>query len=166
MRVLPDFLRDELKEPLGKLVDEEGLLKLLKDEKYLVSVGDQVTYTLLKHHIEPIFCVVDFKIKREHCSSNIKEMIQSFGKKKVLIKNPPACISDELWNAIESAYKCLEKGSLRIEVEGEEDMAALPAIFLAPRDVTIIYGLPNRGVVVVKALEENKKKVKEILDKM
>ncbi|MCK4233734.1 DUF359 domain-containing protein, partial [candidate division WOR-3 bacterium] len=33
-------------------------------------------------------------------------------------------------------------------------------------DVTIIYGLPNRGVVVVKPTEEHKRKVKEILDKM
>jgi uncharacterized protein (UPF0218 family) len=37
---------------------------------------------------------------------------------------------------------------------------------LAPPDVTIIYGLPNKGVVVVKASDENKQKVKEILDEM
>ncbi len=82
------------------------------------------------------------------------------------VKNPPGCISDDLWSAIETAYKFLEKGSLRIEVMGEEDLAALPAIFLAPRDVTVIYGLPDRGVVVVKVVEENKRKAKEILDKM
>ena len=83
-----------------------------------------------------------------------------------MIRNPPGCISDDLWNAIETAYDDLEKGSLLIVVEGEEDLAALPAIFLAPKDVTIIYGLPNKGVVVVKSTEENKRKVKEILDKM
>ena len=52
MHVLPDFLRDELKKPLGFLVDEESLLDMLKDEKYIVSVGDQITYTILKNHIE------------------------------------------------------------------------------------------------------------------
>ena len=164
--ILPDDLEDKLKEPLGLLVDEKELLRLLEDEKYIVSVGDQVTYTLLKNNIEPVFCIVDFKTKRNRCSDEIKNVIQSFGKKMVTIENPPRCISSDLWDAIESAYDNLEKCSLRIEVEGEEDLAALPAILLAPRDVTIIYGLPNKGVVVVKAIEENKRKVKEILDKM
>ena len=57
--------------------------------------------------------------------------------------------------------------TIRIEVLGEEDLSALPAIFLAPnRDVTIIYGLPDKGVVVVKTNEENKNKAKKIIDEM
>jgi len=163
---LPDDLRDKLKEPIGLLVNEEELLRLLEKEEHIVSVGDQVTYTLLKNDIEPIFCVVDFKIKRKHCSNDIKEKIQSFGKKRVIIKNPPRCISGNLWNVIEAAFDNLEKSSLRIEIDGEEDLAALPAILLAPGDVTIIYGLPNKGIVLVKATKEHKRKVKEILDKM
>ena len=68
---------------------------------------------------------------------------------------------------IEDIYnQDLENMSLRIEIEGEEDLAALPAIWLAPRDVTIIYGLPDKGVVIAKSNDENKKKAKEILDKM
>jgi len=166
MRVLPDSLRDKLREPIGLLVDEDELLKLLEKEKYVVSIGDQVTFTLLKHDVVPIFCVVDFKIKRGVVSSVVKDMIRSFGKKTVMVNNPSGCVSDDLWKAVEEAYKVLEKGSLRIEVVGEEDLAALPAIFLAPGDVTIIYGLPNKGVVFVKASDENKIKVKEILDEM
>ena len=34
-----------------------------------------------------------------------------------------------------TAFSNLGKNSLRIEVDGEEDLAALPAILLAPRDV-------------------------------
>jgi len=166
MRVLPDSLRDKLKEPIGLLVDEEELLKLLKNENYVVSVGDQVTFTLLKNGITPVFCVVDFKIKRGVVSSDIKDLIKSFGKKSLVVDNPPGCISDDLWIAIKKAYMVLEKGSLRIEVNGEDDLAALPAIFLAPGDATIIYGLPNKGVVLVKASDENKSKVKEIIDEM
>ena len=121
---------------------------------------------LLKNNIEPVFCIVDFRIKRKCYSDEIKNVIQSFGKKRIIIKNPPKCISNDLWEAIETAYRNIEKDPLRIEIEGEEDLAALPAILLAPRDVTIIYGLPNKGVVIVKAVEKNKRKVKEILDKM
>ena len=166
MRVLPDNLREKLREPLGLLLDEDELLKLLSKERYVVSVGDQVTFTLLKNGVVPIFCVVDFKIKRGVVSSVVRDDLRSFGRKVVVVDNPSGCISDDLWGAIEDAYKVLEKGSIRIEVVGEEDLAALPAIFLAPGDVTIIYGLPNKGVVFVKSSDENKRKVKEILDEM
>ena len=163
---LPEFLRDELKKPLGKLVNEEELLELLKKEKYIVSVGDQVTYTLLKNNIKPIFCIIDYSIKRKICSKEIIQVLKSFGKENICIKNPSGIISHDLWNSIKNAFKNLDKGSIRIEVDGEEDLAALPAIFLAPRDVTIIYGLPNKGVVIVKPNKKNKKRVKEVLDKM
>ena len=166
MRVLPENLRDLLREPIGQLVDEKQLLEILKDEKYIVSVGDTVTYTLLKNEIEPVFCIVDYKTRRGTCSPEIIETIKSFGKKSVVVSNPAATITDDLWNVIEYAFDNKEPGSLRIEVEGEEDLASLAAIYIAPSDVTIIYGLPDKGVLVVKANKENKSKVKEILDKM
>ena len=166
MRVLPDDLRDILKQPIGSLVDETKLLTLLKDEKQIVSIGDLVTYTLLKNHIEPLFCIVDFKTHRGGCKDDVVQLIRSYGKKSIVVKNPPRTISDELWGVIELAYENKELGSLRIEVDGEEDLASLAAIYLAPKDVTIIYGLPDKGVLIVKPTNENKKKVKEILDKM
>ena len=166
MRVLPENLREILKQPIGQLVDEKKLLLMLSKEKQIVSIGDQVTFTILKHDIKPIFCVVDFKTRRGRCSSDIVDKIRSFGKKSVIIKNPPGCISDELWETIKSAYDNIKDCSLRIEIEGEEDLASLAAIYLAPRDVTVIYGLPDKGVLVVKANQKNKRKVKEIIDKM
>ena len=166
MRVLPNNLRDFLKEPMGQLVNEKKLLNLLKNEKYIVSIGDLVTYTILKNDIEPIFCVVDFKTRRGKCPIEIIKLIKSFGKKSIIIKNPPGTISDDLWKVIEIAFENLDADTLRIEIDGEDDLASLAAIYLAPKDVTIIYGLPDKGVLVVKPTFENKKKVKEILDKM
>ena len=166
MRVLPDDLRDLLKKPIGQLVDETKLISLLKDEKYIVSVGDLVTYTILKHEIEPVFCIVDYKTRRGECLPEIKNLIKSFGKKCIIVQNAPATISDNLWNIIKFAYENLEIGSLRIEIEGEEDLASLAAIYMAPSDVTIIYGLPDKGVLVVKSTPKNKQLVKDILDKM
>ena len=75
MRVLPENLRDLLKEPIGQLVDEKKLLQILADEKYIVSIGDQVTYTLLKNDIEPVFCIVDYKTRRGECSSEVKDFM-------------------------------------------------------------------------------------------
>ena len=166
MYQLPDSHKDTLKGYIGKLVDEPELLKLLKKEKYIVSVGDKVTYTLLKHNIMPILFIVDYKTERKPYSQDMKSLIKKIRITRLQIKNPPGTITDELWEAIKIAYQNLERSPLCIEVDGEEDLASLAAIYLGPEGVTVIYGLPNRGVVVVKATEANKQKVKEVLDKM
>jgi hypothetical protein len=165
-RVLPNNLREKLKEPLGHLVNEYQLLQLLEKERVIVSVGDLVTFTCLKNNICPAICIIDYLLKREKYPREMKEILRQFGKKRVKTVNPPGQITDDLWEAIESAYANLEEGPICIEVEGEEDLAALAAIYLAPSDATIIYGLPNKGVVVVKATMSNKKIVKDVLDQM
>lgn len=166
MFVLPNDLRDALKEPLGRLVDEQELLKLISHDEYIVSVGDLVTFTLLNNGVKPGVCIVDYILKRKDYALDMKEKIKGFDAKQINVKNPPGTITDELWNAIESAFKKRVEGPFRIEIDGEEDLAALAAIFLAPSDATVIYGLPNKGVVVVKATTAHKRKVKEILDRM
>jgi uncharacterized protein (UPF0218 family) len=167
MRFLPDDLRDLLKEPMGDLVNEKQLLKILDKEEFIVAVGDQVTYTLLKNDIEPIFCIVDYKTRRGDFPLEFIQRIKSFGDEIIEVENPQGCITDDLWDAIEKAfYNAAEGVSTRIEVDGEEDLASLAVIFMSPEDVTIIYGLPDKGVLVVKPTDENKNKVKEVLEKM
>ncbi len=166
MYVLPETLKETLKGYIGRLVDEPTLLRLVKKEKYVVSVGDKVTYTLLTHGIFPILCIVDFVLERKEYPSKMKSVIQEYGRKHVCIKNPPGTITDELWDAIQTAFSDLHTGPVCIEVDGEEDLASLAAIYLAPGGVTVIYGLPNKGVVVVKTTAAHKQKVKEVLDQM
>ncbi|HEC72505.1 MAG TPA: DUF359 domain-containing protein [Thermoplasmatales archaeon] len=167
MKKLPEHLRDLLKKPIGLLVDEEKLVEILKNKNYIVSVGDQVTYTLLKHDIKPFMGIVDYKTRRGSCSDDVKNLIKSFGKKTFVVKNPPGCISDDLWNVIKFAFENINSDSnMLIEVEGEEDLASLAVIYMAPSDVTIIYGLPDRGVLVVKPTSEIKQKIKKVLDEM
>jgi uncharacterized protein (UPF0218 family) len=166
MHVLPEKLRDLLKTPVGKLVDERTLLKLLRNKDHIISIGDTVTYTLLKNDIEPSFCVVDFRTRRGKCPKEVVDLLKSFGKKSIVVKNAAGTISDDLCNVIKLAIENLEAGSLRIEVDGEEDLASLPVIYYAPPDATIIYGLPNKGVLVVKPTREMKQKVEEVLNEM
>jgi len=166
MRVLPENLRKELKKPIGKVLNEDELIDLLKKEKFIVSIGDIVTYTILKHNIEPSFCIVDYNTRRGKCDNKIVKKIKSYGDKEFLIKNPPGTITDELWDAINYAFKSIENFSIRIEVIGEEDLSSLAVIHMAPPNVTIIYGLPDKGVLVIKSTPENKKLVKEVLEKM
>ncbi|MEM0492936.1 MAG: DUF359 domain-containing protein [Candidatus Thermoplasmatota archaeon] len=166
MYVLPGSLRDKLKEHIGYLVDTEGLLKLLREKKRIVSIGDKVTCTLLSNNIKPMICIVDYQIERKRCQSDMKKLIKGYGKTVYRVKNPKGMITDELWSNIRMAYEREYEQPVRIEVEGEEDLSSLAAIYLAPGDVTIIYGLPNKGVVVVEASIENKKKVEEVLKEM
>jgi uncharacterized protein (UPF0218 family) len=96
----------------------------------------------------------------------MKEVLSRFGRIRLHVRNPVGTITDDLWEAIVSVYKRLKSGPYCIEVDGEEDLASLAAIYLAPGGVTVIYGLPNKGVVVVKATRSHKQKVKEVLDQM
>jgi uncharacterized protein (UPF0218 family) len=166
MFVLPNELRDVLKESFGNLVDETGLLKLISHDEYIVSVGDVVTFTLLNNGLRPGICIVDYIHKRKDISLKMKEKIKSFKAKQIKIKNPPGIITDELLDALKLAFKNRVKDRFIIEIDGEEDLAALAAIFLAPSDTTVIYGLPNKGIVVAKASTSHKNKVKDILDRM
>jgi uncharacterized protein (UPF0218 family) len=166
MYVLPEDLKDVLKGYIGHLVDEPRLLELLKNEKQIVSVGDKVTYTLLKHGIIPFLCIVDFILERKPYPLAMKEKIIGFGAVHLKVHNPPGTITDDLWKAIKNVLEHPDEGPVCIEVDGEEDLASLAVIYLAPPGVTVIYGLPNKGIVVVESTTAHKQKVKEVLDRM
>ena len=166
MYVLPDDLRDALKKPFGQVVTEDELLRIIPTIQDIVAVGDMVSYTLLNHGIIPWIYVVDYISKRKDFLPLMKKTLQQCPAQEIQVKNPPGMITDELWDTIKNAYLQERGHPIRIEVDGEEDLAALAAIYLAPSDVTVIYGLPNRGVVIANTTITLKNKVKEILEKM
>ena len=153
MYSLSDNKREELKKPFGKVTTT-----LDKDELkgIVVTVGDVVTITLKKNGIEPDIAIVDYKTKRKEYKG------QRFHAEEVIkVGNPAGGITRDLWNAIATSYASNKK--IVIEVEGEEDLAALPAIFLAPENTTVIYGLPSQGMVIVNVGEKERKKVGKFL---
>ncbi|MBS3778571.1 MAG: DUF359 domain-containing protein [Candidatus Thermoplasmatota archaeon] len=163
---LPQSLREALKQPLGTLVNEKQLLEYIQNTKTkIVSVGDLVTLTLLTHDISPLFCIIDDHTRRHDLNKRKVDQIHEFGSKKITVDNPAGVITEELWDTINQLYEN-KTDDVLLCVNGEEDLAALPAIILAPSDVTIIYGMPDKGVVAVPATEHHKKKVKDILAKM
>lgn len=166
MYVLPEDLRDKLKEPLGPVVNTNKLLEIVSNKRFIVSVGDFVTYTLLDNGVKPNICIYDFIVKRKKYAIDMTNIINSYDAKLINVKNPAGMITDELLSAVELAFKRGNIENFRIEVDGEEDLAALVAIYMAPTDVTVIYGMPNKGAVIVEATKANKLKVKDILNKM
>ncbi len=163
MHNLPESLRDRLKEPIGFLLDEKGILNALETRDFIISVGDMVTYTLLKNGIEPDMAIVDFRCKRKPCDRVIVDLLSRYGAEKIYVKNPPSSISEELWDGIIDGLKICKNKTVCIIVDGEEDLASLAVISLAPSNATVIYGLPDKGVVLVDVNNNYKEMVDLIL---
>ena len=78
--------------------------------------------------------------------------------------NPAAEITEALWRAVSDAYE--SERSTRIEVVGEEDLATLVCVHLAPPGSAVVYGQPGQGVVLIEVTQKIKNMVLDILDKM
>ena len=83
---------------------------------------------------------------------------------KVKVVNHPGTISDELWKAIKDSID--SGGNVRIEVDGEEDLASLAAISLSKIGTKVIYGMPDKGMVVVDVDQQSKARVNSLLEHM
>ncbi len=156
-------LRDELKTPLGKIALEEELTDMLDDYHKIVTVGDQCSHTLYRLGFTPDIAVVDFMVQRGDIG-DMKADILKIGQIVINVENPPGVLTKDLWNAVKVAYQKDEK--VRIEVTGEEDLATLPCVWLAPENTKVVYGLPNIGLVVVTDYKKARIKVENVLTKM
>ncbi len=160
---LPEAMREELRTPLGKLVDGESFQKEIKNLDHLVTVGDYCTSEALDGSSQPMLAVIDMKVER-HADERMKKHISSRKAAIIEVSNPPAEITPEVWLALYEAYASPRRSIIR--VDGEEDLVTLPAIALAPAESTIAYGLPGKGVVLVAANDVSKDRVARILDRM
>ncbi|MEM1657696.1 MAG: DUF359 domain-containing protein [Candidatus Jordarchaeales archaeon] len=165
---LPLELRERLKEPFGVLIEGRHpessrkaklMLEECREHTKIVTIGDVVTKTLLEVGVEPDVVVVDGKTLR-----NVFLELNLDKWEKLQLKNPPGTIRKEAWKVFEDAYS--RTGKVCVEVEGEEDLLALPAVLLAPNETIIIYGQPEKGLVVVKVDEDVKKRAMDIIKGM
>lgn len=159
---LPERLRGELKEPLGPLfTDAENLLARVDGP--LIAVGDVVTYHLVTAGVTPDVALVDGKTKREAADQQVRDAASGWGKRKS-VRSPAATLSAELLTALGEAIRRDEETVLF--VEGEEDLAVLPALLAAPDGASIVYGQPDEGMVHVVVGPETKQRARELLQAM
>jgi len=165
--ILPRKYRPLLREPVGEVItgeDDEAVKKLLQvigDPIKIISVGDVTTYFLLKEGVVPDISFVDDKTKREPAPERVVIGTKVRPAKNVKVINPAGTITEELINVIVDAVESEDK--VRIFVDGEEDLAALPSIVLAPIGSAVLYGQPNEGIVLVKITDTKRKEVKDLL---
>lgn len=155
---LPRSLRSELKEPLGPVYTDPQALVDAADTP-IVAVGDVVTEHLLSVII-PSVALVDGRTKRTPLESTVD--LSSFDR-RLAVENPAATISRELLEALSGSVDANE--TIAIVVDGEEDLAALPAILLTPGG-SVVYGQPEEGMVLTTVGEATRFHVRGLLARM
>ncbi|MBI4392648.1 MAG: DUF359 domain-containing protein [Euryarchaeota archaeon] len=157
-------MRDELTKPLGRVYTTEEAVEAVKKTAWLVAVGDVTTESFLEGGLVPRVMVVDFKTRRSGDMERLRARLAGLQATTVKVQNPAARITDELWQAVASSLS--GNGHTVIEVDGEEDLAALPALMLAPNGTVIAYGQPEMGVVLITVDAAVRARVRSILQRM
>jgi uncharacterized protein (UPF0218 family) len=55
---------------------------------------------------------------------------------------------------------------VKVIVDGEEDMLALPIISIAPQETFVLYGQPLEGMVIVNVNPEMQAKAKNLMERI
>ena len=152
-----------MKDIVGDIVADEDLKDILDTSDLIITVGDVVTLTLLEIGIVPDLSIIDFQTKRMPDNER-RARFAEFEQPEVHVSCPAAEITQELWDAIADGIEHPRK--LRIIVEGEEDLAAIPCILLSPLGTTVIYGIPFRGLMLLRVDDHIKALAKDMLQKM
>jgi hypothetical protein len=163
MYILKPEMAHELKDTENKIYLESP--GFLKEAEYIATIGDICTIKIFEQIREPNLAIVDLKTKRNiSLDNNQLKTIMKIGIDKIEVENPPGSISNQMWKAIESSFS--NENNTRITVKGEEDLATLVVISMAPKGAKVIYGMPDRGMVVVDVNQQSKKRANNFLKRM
>jgi len=139
----------------------EQLEELISEEKpaMTISVGDVVSENMAKHDILTHLAIVDNRVMRQPREPVVLKVNQT-----IHVKNPAGTITDEAWLAVKDALK--QEHSVKIVVDGEEDLLALVALLHAPLNALVVYGQPYEGIVAVKVTQRKRQKARRIVEAM
>ncbi|MFP4627759.1 MAG: GTP-dependent dephospho-CoA kinase family protein [Halobacteriales archaeon] len=159
---LPESARGAFKAPIGPVFAEAAEL-LATADRPLVAVGDVVAATLVDAGVRPAVMVVDGRTERAPVDESVAAAVAGVGT-TVRATNPPATITRSLVEALASALRA--DGPTRVVVDGEEDLAVLPAVLLAPTGATVVYGQPGEGMVAVAVTPSARETAERLLDRL
>jgi pantetheine-phosphate adenylyltransferase len=175
---LPSSQRRHFRKPLDQLLSGQPeqlhlaaskVKKLVLKNKPLlvIAVGDISVLSLTQQGITPNLSVIDLHSGRQTFATSLKKL----GLKStpnLTATNAAASITPSLAKTIQSALTRLIKrptDTLSLLIEGEEDLAVLPAILLSPLSWVVIYGQPEEGLVYIPITQEIKLKSLKLLQK-
>ncbi|MEK7518103.1 MAG: pantetheine-phosphate adenylyltransferase [Patescibacteria group bacterium] len=155
--VIPLELRKDLKKPFGLLFRDPQKVKIPKCA-CLITVGDVTTKIFNELKLNQNISVIDFKVARKKEFSNLLQLGFSSKIKVINAKNPAGRLTPSLFSKVISIFSLYKNERVVLKIEGEEDLAVLPFILIAPLNSIIFYGQPAQGLVRVEVSEENKEK--------
>lgn len=157
---LPEDKRYRFKEPKGELFeDSEEAFEYLNslDPKRIITVGDVVSAEFLKGGLNPDMMIIDFAVMRSPAEKETRDIIEKYSVPTIEVKNPAGHVTEELRKEIETA-----ETPVKMVIDGEEDLATVPAILHAPEGSVVAYGQPDEGMVLVEVSEEKKEEFKDL----
>jgi uncharacterized protein (UPF0218 family) len=125
----------------------------------IVTVGDRVTQDLTSNQLFPDVLIIDNRVMRKEITP-----ISATAENTMNVQNPPGTITDEAWQAIQTAMRGSKR--TKITVDGEEDLLTLVAVLAAPENSLVFYGQPHEGIVAVKATLETKQRIQNMVEEM
>ena len=137
----------------------------LFDSDYIATIGDICTLKIFDEIREPELCIIDMKTKRDTPLDIVqKDKMQKIGKRIIHVDNEAGTISNELWGAIDKVIN--NHINTKIVVNGEEDLATLAVISMVKIGAKVIYGMPDKGMVVVDVNQQEKMRANSFLKRM
>ena len=136
----------------------------LEGEKCIITVGDICTLKINRQIRTPNLSIVDHKTHRSKLSLDEMNFMNKIGDNIHHVKNKAGTISKELWNTIKKVINI--PNNTKIIVDGEEDLATLAVISLANTGTKVIYGMPDKGMVVVDVNQQEKKRANSFLKRI
>lgn len=155
MLTLPEGHRELFKEPFGIVYPSIDEILPLIEGRDIYAVGDVVTLNLQKKGVIPTVAVVDGYTMRIPCTR-----MPVVNGECIQVKNPAGTLTDQLIRALEHAVR---NRPSTIIVEGEEDLAVIPLVLLADEGAVVLYGQPNKGVVLRIVDSEARKTARHFL---
>ena len=156
---LPEAARSEFKDPFGPVYTEVDEL-LAEHSGPIVTVGDIVTYHFEQADHHPAVAFVDGRTKRETAPDAVRDELGD-RPNRIAVSNPAGVITADLLGAIPGALDT--DGPTTIVVDGEEDLATVPVVLVAPLGGTVVYGQPDEGMVAVDVTEAHREQFRELL---
>ncbi len=155
MLVLPKEKRHLFREPWGTLYPGFEEIEPWIRDLSIYTVGDVVTHRAISSGLRPLIGIIDGYSMRNPCTHEP----YSFPR-RLTAKNPPGTITDELISALEEG---LRNPPALIVVDGEEDLAVVPLVLMAPEGGVVLYGQPGEGIVMKEIDGDAKSQAAELL---
>lgn len=148
---ITDHQRQSLAKPQGAIVKEPSkrALTLHQQGAPIILVGDSTIDRFKAEGWPYNLGIFDLKVERKPATGFTKTIKPTF-----VTDNPASTIQPELVQRIATVLKSADTTKpLYVHVNGEEDLAAVPVVLLAPLGSTVYYGQPSVGLVEVQVTE-------------